>query len=126
MRVGYYTSGTRFTDAQSGLTVNSRIHAVPVDLMAIVAVQAPYLTVTGGLGATSSTTYGTVSVSGQRETRETFVDWGGIAAVGGARTLGPGEVAVEVSFAVSSHSRGQVETAPGGLLLAVGYRWLLW
>ena len=125
-RVGYYTDAEGFADVATGIEVKSRIHAFPIELLAIAVLPTAYVETLFGVGLCMNVTYGTMNVSGQPQVREVFVDWGALLTAGVSRDLGFGALFAELSFALSSQSRGQIEVSPGGLLAAVGYRWRLW
>jgi hypothetical protein len=125
-RAGYYTESQKLADATTGIRVRSRIHTVPLELVGLVVLPTAVLDLMGGIGLSMNVTYGTLAVTGQASTARGLVDWGGILVAGAGRALGPGELVGEVSYGLSSRSRGQIETAPGGLQVAVGYRWLVW
>jgi hypothetical protein len=125
-RGGYYTEKITFRDQETGIQVASRLHGVPIELVALYAVPMHLAMIHVGLGLATTVSYTTVSVSGQPNRKVVNFDGGAIALLGLERALGPGGLWMEVSYMLSTHSRGLVETDPGGIAVASGYRLDVW
>ncbi len=125
LNIGYYTDPLDFTDNTSGVSLTARLHAMPIELVAVYILSTPFVDVTGGGGFGLTFTHTTITVEGQTQSSNHYA-WSGVARVGAERELGPGWLFADLSFFFGSRSKGLVETQAGGIKLAVGFRVFVW
>ncbi len=126
LRLGYYTSSRHVESTPPGLSVDARLHGFPLELAAFLPYRAAGLELIGGAGVSVTPVYVSLVSSAQPEMAQARVDVGGTAFVAVERGLGPGKGFVRASWALTTRSRGMVDTSAGGLAAEAGYRVTLW
>ena len=125
LSAGYYTATTSVSDS-NGLSVDSRLHAVPIELVGIfyfpIGLVDPYL----GGGMSLDVIRSSISLDSHPDLGRTDFEIGFVVVAGAEMTLGPGAAFLELRYAYTTRSGGLVETDPGGLTAGAGYRIRLW
>jgi hypothetical protein len=124
LTAAYFTDATAFSD--SGTHVRSRLHGLPVELVAVYILPIGSLDLASGLGVAVTTTYTWISIAGQSDLSVTHVALGGLAVAGLEWPIGPGDLVGEVRFGVGSRNASVVETGAAALGLEIGYRIGVW
>jgi hypothetical protein len=123
---GYYTAAQSAADSGARVTAQSRLHAVPIELRVQYIQPTQAVDLTAAAGPSLYVLHALVSVPGQPSFSATAVSFGATLAVGAERHLGPGTLFAEVSYSLATRHTGLVETDPGGLGFALGYRIPIW
>jgi hypothetical protein len=121
LSAGYYTVST--TSSAAELSLESRLKVVPIETVVVFSFPASWLDLYLGAGLAVDLIISSVQVPTQPVLEETRVGLGPLGLLGAEKTLGPGRLFLQLSYQLASRSReGIVESDPGGLGAAIGYR----
>lgn len=127
--LSYYTYGGSEPAAPVGGAQHERVHALPLEILVSFesydlfgSVFATPLALRVALGAVLAPAIVSVSRRDAAARREAMLEGGGVASVGLAQPAGPGEAVADLVFAMATGRDGLVNSSPGGVQLALGYR----
>jgi len=126
LSVGYYTAAVEASDPDGQMTLQSRLHGVPMDLVGTFVFTTDLVDLYAGAGPSLDLGYTTVQLSGYPDLVHSTVDFGLVVVAGAERMLGPGAVFVDARYALTTESSGAIEHNPGGLNIGLGYRFRIW
>lgn len=124
--LSYYRASAELTDGASGGAFAARLHGLPLQAVLSRVFAGRHLDASVGVGPQLSLLWASVSLMDTALVREARLAFGGVLIGALSRRLGTGTGFLSGQFALSSGSSGAVLVNPGGVTLALGYRWGGW
>ena len=126
LSAGYYTLGTQALSSDQRVTLQARMHALPLDFTGVFVWPTRWVNITAAAGLRCVVNFNQVVVStlnaASAAWSSTTMNVGGVVAGGAERPVGPGAAFAELSLAWTSRSVGWVQNDASGLAVALGYR----